>query len=417
MKKQYGLVLLIMIIFFVISFLTNILGPIIPDIIESFNLNLKLVSLLPFAFFIAYGFMSIPSGALVERFGEKPVVTGAFSLAFLGALVFALIPTYIIAILSLFIIGSGMAMLQVALNPLMRVAGGEEHYSFNMVLIQLVFGSASFISPRVYTYMVENLSESSRNNSLKALFSNLVPRGMAWVSLYWIFALVSLIMVVFMLFVKFPPVILRDDEQVGAWRTYLELIKKPVVGLFFLGIFCYVGTEQGIANWISQFLKVYHDIDPHTEGALVVSRFWGYFTLGTLPCMVLLKFIDERRVLLIYGFGAIIFLFLALYGSADVSSTTFSLVGFFLAPLWSLLFSIGLNSIKYYHGAFSGLLCTAIIGGAIVPVIVGCFGDMFGLRVGLLFLFGTLAYIISIGIWANPLVTNKTIRLKKKANI
>ena len=180
MKQHYGLVILIMVVFFVISFLTNILGSIIPDIIESFSLSLTLVSLLPFSFFIAYGFMSIPSGVLVERLGEKPVVAGAFALAFAGALAFALVPRYAMAIVSLFVIGSGMAVLQVALNPLLRVAGGEEHYAFNMVMVQFVFGVASFISPRVYTYMVEHLGNQTENGPIIALIANVVPQGMAW---------------------------------------------------------------------------------------------------------------------------------------------------------------------------------------------------------------------------------------------
>ena len=416
MKRNYGIVIMIMVVFFVISFLTNILGPIIPDIIKSFSLSLTLVSLLPFSFFIAYGFMSIPSGTLVERLGEKSVLTGSFALAFVGALAFALVPRYAIAIVSLFIIGSGMAALQVALNPLLRVAGGEEHYAFNMVMVQFVFGAASFISPRVYTYMVEHIGNPSGNNPLIALLANVVPQEMAWVSLYWIFAAVSLLMLVFMLMVQLPPVTLKDDEKVGAWETYRSLLKNRVVLLFFIGVFCYVGTEQGIANWISQYLAAYHNVNPQKYGALVVSRFWGFFTLGALPCLLLLKFIDARKVLLIYGLGAVTCLVLALSGTAGMSAMAFSLTGFFLAPLWSLVFSIGLNSISHHHGAFSGILCTAIIGGAIVPVIIGSLGDVFGLRVGLFFLFGTLAYIISIGIWANPLIANKTIRLKQKKN-
>ena len=119
---------------------------------------------------------------------------------------------------------------------------------------------------------------------------------------------------------------------------------------------------------------------------------------------------------MIYGFGAVICLILALTGTAGISAMAFSVIGFFMAPLWSLVFSIGLNSIDHHHGAFSGILCTAIIGGAIVPVIIGFLGDTFELRTGLLVLFGTLAYIISIGIWANPLIDNKTIQLKRKTD-
>src|SRR5690606_40483863 len=100
MKKNTLIVVLILTIFFVISFLTNILGPIIPDIIESFDLSIGLAGFLPFSFFVAYGVMSIPSGILVEKYKEKPVMVAAFFMAFSGALLFALVPSFPIALRS-----------------------------------------------------------------------------------------------------------------------------------------------------------------------------------------------------------------------------------------------------------------------------------------------------------------------------
>src|ERR1700730_16665425 len=125
--------------FFVISLLTNILGPIVPDIISNFHVTLTAAGFLAFAFFIAYGVMSIPAGFLVERFTEKPVMIAAFLVATLGSLSFALGPTARVAVVSLFAIGAGMAVLQVAVNPLLRVSGGEEHHAFNAALAQVVF--------------------------------------------------------------------------------------------------------------------------------------------------------------------------------------------------------------------------------------------------------------------------------------
>jgi fucose permease len=128
MRNRYYMVGLVFLIFFVISLLTNVLGPIIPDIISSFSLSLTAAAFLPFSFFIAYGVMSIPAGLLIEAFSEKPVILIAFLFGLIGALTFALFPVYTVALPSLFLIGIGMAMLQVAINPLLRVAGGEEHF-------------------------------------------------------------------------------------------------------------------------------------------------------------------------------------------------------------------------------------------------------------------------------------------------
>src|SRR4030042_1282517 len=150
MKQNAVMVILVLVTFFVISFLTNVLGPLIPDIIDNFSLSLGLAGFLPFSFFVAYGVMSIPAGILVEKYTEKPVLIAAFVLAFMGALLFVLFPKFGIALLSLFLIG--------------RLA-------------------------------------------------KLVPENLKWVSLYWVFTLIILAMIVFIWLLRFPRVELRDDEK------------------------------------------------------------------------------------------------------------------------------------------------------------------------------------------------------------
>jgi len=414
-RRSPGMVALVMLTFFVISLLTNIVGPLVPDIIKSFDLSLTLVALLPFAFFIAYGVMSIPAGMLVERFREKPVMVGAFLLAFAGALLFASWPRYPTAIVSLFLIGSGMAALQVAIIPLLRVSGGEEHYAFNSVLAQLFFGGASFLSPFIYAYFVRNIGRPGGDaKPLVSLMAKLVPPALPWVSVYWIFALLVVAMIAVLAFVRFPVVVRKEDERAGAWAAHKALFKNPTVLLFFFGIFAYVGTEQGVAIWISQFLVTYHGYDPQTVGAARVALFWGMMTIGGIPGLFLLKFVDSRRVLVGFTGSAIVFLTLGLFGPGPLAKIAFPLVGFAAAVMWPIIFSLALNSVKSRHGSFSGILCTGIIGGALVPLVIGRLGDSFGLRQGMFVLYLTLGYILSIGLWARPLVANKTISLRKK---
>ncbi len=415
MSRNSYIVVLVFVTFFVISFLTNILGPIIPDIISSFSLSLTLAAFLPFSFFIAYGVMSVPAGMLVERYKEKAIMIAAFVVAFLGALTFSIAPRFGVALTSLFSIGLGMAMLQVAINPLLRVAGGEKHFAFNSVLAQLIFGGASFLSPMVYTYLVTHLKDPLETKGpFLSLLSALVPAAYPWVSLYWVFALISLLMVLALLASRFPKVERKEDEKAGAWETHRLLLKNRTVVLFFLGIFAYVGTEQGTSNWISQFLATYHGCDPQTTGASTVGWFWGMMTIGCILGLVLLKLFDSRRVLLGFVSAAFIFLSAGLFGSRGIALLAFPLMGFAASVMWSIIFSLALNSIDRHHGSFSGILCTAIIGGAIVPLVIGWFGDHFGLRVGMCVLYLTLGYIFSIGIWARPLITNETISIRKK---
>lgn len=415
MKRNYFIVGLVFLIFFVISILTNILGPLIPDFIDGFDLSLTLAAFMPFAFFVAYGVMSIPSGMLVERYQEKPVMLAAFLLAFCGSLLFASFPHFLVGLFSLFLIGTGMAMLQVAINPLLRTAGGEEHFAFFSVMAQLIFGGAAYIAPQIYIYLVINLkSVTAESDFIVRTLAPVTPETLPWISLYWLFTLITLAMVIMLKLVKLPKVELKEDERAGAWETHKELFKNKYVILYFFGIFAYVGSEQGVANWISKFLETYHGYDSQIVGANTVSYFWGLLTLGCLLGLVVLKIWDSRKILTGFSIAAIISLTLALFGSGEVALLAFPAVGFFASVMWSVIFSLALNSVAKHHGSFSGILCTAIMGGAIVPLIVGSLGDLFGLRYGMTFLYVTFGYILSIGFWAKPLITNATIGSKKE---
>jgi fucose permease len=417
MVRNNAVVGLVFLIFFVISFLTNILGPLVPNIIDSFHLTLGQAALFTFAFFIAYGVMSIPSGILLEKFGQKPILVASFVLALFGSFLFALKPVFSVAMISLFSIGIGMAMLQVAINPLLRTAGGEEHFAFFSVMGQLVFGLASFLSPWIYSYLVRGLKDSSVNdNALIGALRKVVPESLPWISVYWIFAATTVVMVIVLALFRLPKVELKEDEKVGTRETYLQLFKSRTVILFFIGIFAYVGTEQGVANWISEFLRRYHGLNPEIDGARAVAWFWGLMTVGCAVGLLLLKLFDSKWVLVGATVAAIGTLLIALFGATNVARWAFPMVGFFASVMWSIVFSLALNSVDKHHGSFSGILCTGIIGGAIVPLIIGKLGDAVGLRYGMLFILVTLGYILSIGIWARPLITNATI-LKKAETV
>jgi FHS family L-fucose permease-like MFS transporter len=415
MKRSVAVVFLVFLIFFVISLVTNILGSIIPNIIDDFRLSLFVGSLVAFSFFIAYGVMSIPAGVFLERFHEKPVLVASFVLAFVGSITFAMVPRFGVMLPSLFLIGAAFAMLQVAINPLLRVAGGEEHFAFNSAAAQLVFGLASFLSPWLYAYLVQGLQAAEPADPLIGALSRVVPSSLPWVSLYWVFAALALVMIVVVAAARLPDVVLKEDERAGAVATYKDLVRRPVVWLFFVGIFTYVGTEQGVANWISKFLETYHGFDPVVEGKTAVSLFWGLMTAGCLLGLVLLKLFDSRRVLVGFAAAAMVALTLALFGPAEVSRWAFPLIGFCASVMWPIVFSLALNSVDRHHGAFSGILVTGIVGGALLPPVIGALGDLFGLRVGMMVLYLTLGYILSIGLWAKPLITNVTIRDAKKA--
>ncbi|KAF1017081.1 MAG: L-fucose-proton symporter [Stenotrophomonas maltophilia] len=356
---------------------------------------------MPFSFFLAYGLISIPGGMLIEVRGTRFTLFTAFALNIAGALAIALMPGYLSVVAGLFVIGLGMALLQVVINPLMRTAGGEQHFAFFSVMAQLVFGLASFVSPLVFRYYMQRPGVNGQ--------------PLAWLAFYWFFAAAFVLLAVLNQRQPLPRVELKDDERTGSRAAYLGLLRRRDVRLFFLAIVAYVGTEQSLANWMSQFLHSYHGVSATGEGALAVSRFWGLMSLGCLTGLGLLKLLDSRHVLALFSVLALGCLALALFGSAPVSLAAFPAAGFFLSVMFSVIFSLALNSVREHHGAFSGILCSGILGGAVVPLLIGIVGDHLGLRAALSLVFIPLLYILSVCAWARPLVRNQTVYASKKS--
>ena len=193
-------------------------------------------------------------------------------------------------------------------------------------------------------------------------------------------------MLILVVLFRFPPVQRTEEEAIGSWRLHRQLFGNRIVLLYFVSVFAYVGCEQGTANWISEFLSKYHGIDPHTQGAMEVAWFWGLLTIGCGLGLGLLKLLDSRKVLIGTALGAMAALTAALFGNTSTALLAFPAVGFFASVMWPVIMSLALNSLSHSHGAFAGILCTAIIGGAVVPLWIGQIGDHFGLRSGLLLL-------------------------------
>jgi len=393
--RRSALMAYIMGIWFVISFVTNLIGPLMPVIIKDYGLNLTLAGVLPFSFFIAYGIVSIPAGSMVEARGPRWALAVAFSVNLVGCAAIAVYPQYLVVVGGLFLIGAGMAMLQVVINPLMRATGGDVHFAFFSVMGQLVFGLASFVSPLVFEALMGA--------------DGTAARPLVWVVFYQAFTLLFILLAATATRLPLAPLQLNDDERPGTAQTYRRLIARRDVQLFFLGIVAYVGTEQSLANWMSQFLATYHGFDPAREGAQSVGGFWGLMSLGCVVGLLLLRLFDSKIVLAIFTVGAFACFSAALWGPREVSLLAFPWCGFFLSVMFSILFSLGLNSVPDSHGALSGILCTGILGGAVVPLLVGVLGDRLGLRAAMCTVYLTLAYVLGTVAWARPLVRNQTV--------
>lgn len=411
MKRSPLLVIIVIMIFFAISFLTNILGPIMPAANDSFNMSLGLAGFLPFAFFIAYGVGSLPTGYFTDVYGMKLLTLLGMFFAIVACGIFTLYPSLGVYLASLFFMGLGMALLQVVINPLLRTAGGEEHYSFYSVMAQMIFAFGSFGSPYVYSYLVTNLP--LKNGVIMNALAVISPLNMPWVAFYLVAGLIFAILFVVVLAIKFPKTELTSGEKVEGLTIIFELFKSKIVWVYFIGIFAYVGTEQGVVVWISKFLNTYYQANPDTVGAQISALFWAGQALGCLLGLLLIKLMDQRILLGIFILLGMTMLSLALFGSYSMALFAFPAFGFCTSVMYPGVLSLGLNSLEKHHGTFAGILCTGIIGGAIIPFVEGVLGDVIGLKFGMCLVYLTLAYMLGIAIFARPLVRNETIFSKK----
>jgi fucose permease len=405
------LILFINLMFLQIGLLVSIMSALIPEIIRSFQISYGVASVLPFAFYIALALTCIPAGIAGEKYIAKNVLVFTFLFALAGVLVFVIFLNYWASVISLFIIGSSIAIIQVTAVPLLRRAAGPENLAFHSTMNQLMYGAGAFLSPVIYSWLSLSMLDGAKQKShLIRILSWLVPQGFEWTSAYWLFVVLLISLVVIVLLVKFPErEVIHNPDQTRK-GVYLELFRNKYVIFYFFSLVAYASCEQGIAAWMSQFFQDYHGMNPQSQGASILSFYWLLLTVGCFGGMLLLKFFDSRKVLACLTILAIVSLSFALYGKTSISKIAFPMVAAFESVMWPVILSLALNSVTKHHEVLSGFMFTASVGGALGPVVVGFMGDLFGLRLSLNFLFLPLLIVLSVAFWAKPLVANKTFK-------
>jgi MFS transporter, FHS family, L-fucose permease len=391
-ERPSGLLWVIFLAYFTFGMITNVLGVVIPEVIKQYDLSLFAAGLLAFSFFLAYGLCSIPTGLLVDRFGAKPLLLVGVALMAFGCLAIVWAQSYAGMLAMIFAVGVGVTMVQTAGNPLIQNLDRVENYHRNLTLTIGFCGIGAFLGPFILAFIRGT--------------------GRSWQSLYVVFALLSFVLLVCLAAARFPSTGTRTTDgfrmdQLG------RLIKNPLVLAYALGIFCYVGAEVGTASWIVEFFKRVHGLSGDvanlratnflskvspTLPALIVALFWGLQGTGRLLSGAVLNRFGSRRILRLYSFLALALLLFADFGSKDMSAVGFAACGFFTSVLITLLFSGTINSFSANQGTISGILCTAILGGALVPPAVGWVGDKFGMHAAMLVPAVCFAYVFGLSI-------------------
>jgi len=389
-ERPAGLLWILFLAYFTFGMITNVLGVVIPEVIKDYHLSLFAAGILAFAFYLAYGLCSIPAGLLMDRLGARPMILFGVLLMAVGSLVVSQARNYPLMVAMIFAVGVGVTVLQTAGNPLIQHLDRVENYHRNLTLTIGFCGIGAFVGPFVLAFFTGT--------------------GQPWQSLYLFFAALSLFLLALLGLAKFPA---RPADSVERIRLdqFGRLLLNPIVLFYSLGIFFYVGAEVGTASWIVKFFERVHGLTAEvadaqatnllrkvlpTLPALVVALFWGLQGMGRLVSGAVLNRFGSRRILRLYSFLALASLLVATFGPRNATTLGFAACGFFTSVLFTLIFSGTISSFTENHGAISGLLCTAAVGGAVVPPLVGLVGDHLGMQAAMLVPTGCFAYVFGL---------------------
>ncbi len=349
---------------FLIMGFGDVSGPLTSQLQSDFSLSNFEAGLVTFMAFIMFGLLSVPMGLFQDRKGRKQVLL----LGLLAALIGMILPiigkyeSFILILGGLLFMGTGATLLQVAGNPIMRDVSPEGKYSRNLSFGQFV-------------------------KAIGSLSGSLIPIvaarywGLDWKILFPIYGGVILLVVVILLLTNIDEQAVK--EKPATFKSCIGLLKNPYVLLMVIGIFLYVGSEVSMSAKLPNFLEAKFDYDIKEKGLLGTLFFFISLMTGRFLGGVILNWLSPKKFLIFTSLLSI----LGIAGLFVVPSQILAFVFIFIiglgfANIFPLIFSMTVDALPERSNEISGLMVTAIIGGAIVPILFGGVADLFGLMAG-----------------------------------
>jgi len=373
-------------LFFMWGFLTCLNDILIPHLKAIFDLSYAQVMLVQFAFFGAYAIFSIPSGFVIERIGYKKAMVGGLLIMAVGALLFipaASAPSYPLFLTALIILAAGITVLQVSANPYVAVLGPSRTASSRLNLTQAFNSLGTTVAPYFGGILIlasaPKTMEQIRAMTPDVLQAYRIEQASSVKLPYIIIAIALVVLAAVIAWFKLPRIPEAEGGHNVAVGDSVWSHRNLVMGA--IGIFTYVGAEVAIGSFLVNYMHEPNIGNLTLEVAAgYLSFYWGGAMVGRFIGSAVLQKIPTRVVL---GFNAVVaclLICISMLTYGHVAMWTVLLIGFFNSIMFPSIFTLGIEGLGPLTGEGSGVLITAIVGGAIIPVVQGFIADRIGIH-------------------------------------
>lgn len=378
-------------LFFMWGFITSLNDILIPHLKGVFDLSYTQAMLIQLCFFGAYFIVSLPAGNLVKKVGFQKGIGIGLMIAAAGCLLFvaaAKAQLYILFLGALFVLAAGITILQVAANPLVTVMGPSETASSRLTLSQAFNSLGTTVAPLIGGALLFTVAGQYANKAQEAESV--------------IFPYIGLAVILISLAIIFTRINLPKPEEEQTEETAapsMSILGHRHLVLGAVGIFMYVGAEVSIGSLLVNFFGLENIANmPEATAAHYVAYYWGGAMIGRFVGAALMQRMSAGKLLAINGSIAILLLISTIMNDGHIAMWSVLAIGLFNSIMFPTIFSLALKDLGAQTGQGSGLLCLAIVGGAILPVIQGALADNIGLQVSFIMPIICYLYIAYYGI-------------------
>jgi len=353
-------------------------GPFVGLARDEFQLSNAVAAMVPFTGFIMFGLLSVPMGVLQDRRGKKFVLMLGLLVAFAGLMNASFgLTTFTRFLLTILLLGAGAATLQVAGNPIMRDVSDEGRFARNLTLGQFVKAIGS-LSGAVIPVVAARAF------------------GASWGVIFPVYAVAIALTIVAVATLKVTEQ--KPDRPAATLGSCLALLANPYVLSMVAAIFLYVGAEVSVSAGIPLLLKDRFGIDINREGLLGTGLFFTALTIGRFSGSVILTWMAPKRFLVVTCLLALAGLAGLFLPSSTLAIASFFVAGLGFANIFPLVFSIAVEKMPSHTNELSGLMVTAIVGGAFLPPVMGMVADQTTVMAGFLVPIAAVGYITWVAV-------------------